>query len=458
MPDYPTTARLWPYQPNWDDGVDVQVEYRTDIFTARSGREQRRALRSAPRRQITYSVALDGETRQRFVRDIRTWQGRPMLLPDPLRSARISAFVPADSDVFTLPAIPHWLGVGTELLIAGSLRRTVTAVDADLAAVTVDDHFADVLAVGTRVQPLLRGILGGSISAAHPVSRVATARLVFAVEPGTEPAPAEGGPGVYIHEGREVFAKRPNWVDGVGEAFEWPVEQVDYGHGRVSTFQPIEMGWLTQTATYLNVGPTEQTEMESFYHRMRGRRGEFLMPTWTDDITVVGDAAEGSPTLLVTGLDDGETGAIMIRLRSGRVLTRQVTATAGGQITVNRTWLEAFTAADVAMVCRLEVARFSSDALTFEWPTTVAAQVKIGFRTLEPLPAENPVEPLDDLSQYLLETSWGDYLDPLDDLDWAVNVRYPAIQFEALPWNMVHEDVLDSFDYFINFTIPESME
>ena len=48
---------LFPFPHNWSASLKVDVSYKTEIIQSRIMREQRLALRSQPRKQITLSVS-----------------------------------------------------------------------------------------------------------------------------------------------------------------------------------------------------------------------------------------------------------------------------------------------------------------------------------------------------------------------------------------------------------------
>ncbi|HLP67781.1 MAG TPA: hypothetical protein VK181_09705, partial [Rhizobium sp.] len=54
----PLPENLWPWTINWKDGLNIAEEFKTDIIEARSGREQRIAMRSTPRKTLEFSILL----------------------------------------------------------------------------------------------------------------------------------------------------------------------------------------------------------------------------------------------------------------------------------------------------------------------------------------------------------------------------------------------------------------
>ena len=459
-----TRAHLWPFAPNWRETPEFTAEFKTDIITSRSGKEQRRALRSTARRSLSYSVTASYEDRQRLVQLLSRWQSRPMLMADPTRSVRTSSGV--SGSTLTVSAPPDWMAAGKQILVEGSLV-TVTSVSG--TTVTFTPAIADALPQGTVVRPSLTGLLSGTMTATHPTSRVAEARITLAIDPGSEPANT-GEPSLYMLAGREVFTLSPNWGETVSQAYDWPVEQVDYGFGRLKSYVPIDQGWMAQTATFVGIGRDTVDEIERFFNRQQGRRGEFMMPTGMQDISLRDTAIVGTNYLRAVGTDiydnyheDSRYRAVALKVTGNRLLLRAITgmyliSDGLGTDTVlefSADWFENIDPADVLTISWLPVMRFASDELTFEWPTDEVAQVQMAMRSLENLPAEDPLVALDGAAQWLLEV-WGEAgIAPFDDLDWLVNVRYPAIWWWPLAWVMVNEGVIDNFDLLVNQEYPE---
>ncbi len=55
-----TRAKVSPLLPNWSSAYTVEYAYKTDMFVSRSGREQRRALRTSPRKKIAFNASPHG--------------------------------------------------------------------------------------------------------------------------------------------------------------------------------------------------------------------------------------------------------------------------------------------------------------------------------------------------------------------------------------------------------------
>lgn len=70
-----------PLSPVINRPYKVRREYRTEILTSRSGREQRRALRATPRKTVEFQTTLSPANAHTFHREMVTAQGREIILP-----------------------------------------------------------------------------------------------------------------------------------------------------------------------------------------------------------------------------------------------------------------------------------------------------------------------------------------------------------------------------------------
>lgn len=426
---------IWPFRPNWNAPPEITIGYKTDIVTSRSGREQRRALRQQPRKTISYTTLVDSAERQKMLAFLARYQGQQMWAGDPTRKTLTSGTATAGS--VSIPPT-DWVTLGQQILfeIDGVPAVTGTITSVAGSTVTFSPANADPIAVGAVVRPALLSRVTAAVGLVHPVNRVAQAQVSLVVEPGTEMFP-EDVTGIYQLEGREIFHFKPNWVSPVTLTLDWPVEQVDYGIGRVATYQPMTQGNTLISASFLGYTRDRADEIEAFFRRMQGRRGEFFMSSGMDDMQLAGNwlLADASTALLEGGtpLDlfsaDLGYGGIEIRLVDGRRLFRSITTAyatgANTTIEVNSPWPEAINRAQITCISWLQVFRFASDDMTWTWRTDQVGEAQIAMQSLEYLAAEGTVDALDGAAQWALEY-WGDEaaMNIFASLDRTVNEVY----------------------------------
>lgn len=427
-------AKIWPFAPNWSDPVDVELEFRTDVTTSRSGREQRRALRRTPRRTISYKVTIADEDMRGFNRLMATWQSRPMLMPDPVRFTYCPDGMPSNGTVVRVDSVPAWLTTGRTVVLEASGESelyVVSEIDSGTGYITLDSGASHAWPAGTKMRLAVSGLLSGNLRARHPISRVTEFTVTFAVDPGSEPID-EGDPGTARLNGREVLLAKPNWGETVESTFIWAPEQIDFGFGTIQSSNPRAYGLMARRAVFL----ATSRDLEQFFCRQRGQRGEFLMPTWLNDLPLKETAVGGTTFFRVAGSEtfDDYAGhpvykAIAVILSNGDHVYREVTGitvdtapdgSTDSIVTVDKAWSTDITVDDVAMVSWMPVNRFATDQVTFEWLTDGLMQVNLPVQTLEYLAAENALISIEDVDGVVL-------LEDLDTFDLMVNVIYPEI-------------------------------
>lgn len=393
---------VWPFLPNLrrSDYI-VSREYATEIIVSRSGKEQARANRQTPRKRIEYVTGQTGDCLRDFNKYMVTAQREQLAIPDRVRYVRLAAELPGGNTSITVDPLPAWIVAGASLMLVDGTRHGYRTV-AGVIGTGVTFNESDILAwpAGTRLHPALLGYLDARIPSPVLSQRgIIEVSVSFEVDPGIEDAEDEGS-ATYTLGGREVFLTRPDrWAQIRFDRVQEGMGEVDFGHGRVSRFFPIEFSTAIWEATYTGCDFDAADALRQFFDRMDGRRGEFYMPTFLPDLNPTAGVTAAGTTLVVTGVlgstYNGSSiyGAVALKKSDGTWITRVVSsvATTGSNqstITVSSAWGSTVALADILMVCWLPVWRFASDILTMNWRRDTVATVKMSFQMIEKLTVE----------------------------------------------------------------------
>lgn len=395
-------AKIWPFPVDWGDSYKVTLSFKTDIWSSRSGKEQRRAARKTPRRSLQFSSVAVGESLRRFRRLMASWQNKTLVMPDVVRATTLSASVDGGDLVIPVASTADWLASGaTVVLINGEDReiRKIAYVDGLNVVMTAGGA---AWPAGTKVHPGLEGMVASELPTNLPTNAVAKIDVRFNVTPASEPALSSGTPDATL-AGREVFTKTPNWARGTDVTFSYPSENVDYGSGVIATFRPIGFGTQVPRATFVGQDAAAVLKLEQFFRRARGRQGEFYLSSRVDDLPMAAPSLVGNFYLRVVGQEvyaaytqDTVHRAVEVLLTNGTRIWRavdQVDVVNDGDgndtlLHVTQAWPQTFAPSDVVRISWMPVSRFASDEMTIEWLSNTVAQTQLSMQSLEALPAE----------------------------------------------------------------------
>lgn len=435
-------TELWPLVPNWASGLKETYEFRTEIITSRSGKEQRRALRTTPRRSVGYDSIVTDDALRRMEGQLARSQESLMLGADFVRGVKTTSALPITGNTVQVRSVPAWLTVGAK--VALSYRRTSRLFTVQNIAGTTLTFIepAEVgFGAGSRISRVVAGYVEPSLQTTRVTGTVATVATVFEPDPATEPVD-EGAidPSAWF-DGREIFMARPNWTRSPTVTFAHDIETVDYGRGRTRRFTPVTFGTTTRQATYLGRSIAEMDSVRQFFARRKGRRGEFYLPTWSDDMVLAAPVPAMTNQMRIAGrqvFDDYSSDtarrSILAVNKDGSAIAFKfdsITLSGGDSVLhLTDTFPFDILPSDVKQVCWLQLSRFASDTLTVEWVSDGVAQCALSITSLEYADAEpTDLGEWDALTLYMLSTFGWDFTENVltDPLQWAVNVRYPDI-------------------------------
>lgn len=391
-------AVLWSPTVDWNRGVTEVFNFKTSIVPSFSGKEQRRALRNRPRRTLTLRHTLGVEENQTYDSLVRRYQNRPMLVPHwhLAQPTVIDAF--AGEKVLTLlDPVSQYIEWGGYLTLAQGGKTLLVQVESfDDNLVNLAEPLEASWLAGTRVVPVMRGLMNSDLSVSKLTSGVMQAEVAFEILPQEDrrllPVTAPVKAFTLNNETREVVTKRPNWSTAVSVQDSWEYTNLNYADGPFNILAGEEQGHRTIKANWTFFSVAEVDAFLALFNRLQGSRVACWLPSGLLDFQITRDVAAGArmyvkPSALTDPrlvLDPG-TG-IIIRMVDGTLYPAMVNTAAEQE---NGEWLivldrsvPALHLGDIAMVNLMYRVRSASDGVTLQWITDTKAEMTMSFITV----------------------------------------------------------------------------
>lgn len=390
------TKRFLPVVPNWSTPFKAAYEFKTDIITSWDGKEQRRAVRANPRRQLSFMANAWAEGKLSLDYFMASWMTKPTLMPDFVTFVDIIIEMDAEATSAVVDGDMWWVKPGMTVAIYN--RKGVMETRTVLALASNNIIFVEstdtVFSVGARISPVFEGRVQVTPKVPRATSATVGYQVQFDVDPGTfDYTPAAGN----TYSGfREAFSRKPDWKGGIDVDHVWPRETVDYEFGRVAHFVPYLFPGRISRMDFLGRSYADVKTAVDFFHRHRGRWREFVVPTWENDVPYSFIGA-GSSSVLISGQNFGRVH------RDSTVFRRIVLRHVDGSL-IHRAvdYIEVLEDTDSSVLWTTEslptvpltpatlhgiswglVSRFATDRLEVEWLTDSVAQFSMTFQSLE---------------------------------------------------------------------------
>lgn len=412
-------AMVFQWLPNWQTPFEKTMAYKTEVFSSYSQIEQRRALRASSRDSYSFMLSGTQEKMRSILTTAAGWQRRLFLVPDVVRSVRFDAALPPAANRVVFSAVPWWVKIGRYVMLEWRGQVGYRRVS-DIQGVEV--FFSDVDSsswpVGAKVRPMYSARLLSGVPTRALTSATVQATFDFSLEPAEETdrvlGDADG-----LFDGLEVYYKRPNWATPLSIDHSAKLDLLDFDRGRRHVRAPSGFSGRTQKLAFLNRDAADADHAEAFFHRMKGRRGTFYMPTWTKDLVPHAAIEAGEKQMVVRQIDvaqmladDTAHKAVVLIGRDGSKYPNRVTsiqAVGGGYgldwglfygqapdggaddtqqlVTLNfrDEWPVSLEPSEVVYASWLMACRFASDSQTFQYPTEDVSQFQMSITQIRDL-------------------------------------------------------------------------
>lgn len=391
----------------------ITYEFKTEISVSTAGKEQRVARRNTPRKFHTREVLLRGDELRDMNRRMRLNQAREWTMMEVPRFTIMDQPFGIGEERIYMAEVPEWAVAGNRIVLeAGGQAVSFIVRGSTPEYVEVFGYSEVNWPIGTKMTYAMVGHMKASLDNERHTNEHSTLKVDFEVSPTSE-AFIDPPAAPRVFNSREVMMLRPNWSNGVGASFEWESTTLDFGAGPVARFTPIKFPAETRRLTFLGRDFAGVEAVRNFFYRMRGRQGEFYMPTWELEIfpmaqtTIAGIplyAQVGDANLRIKGrefadqfLESTVYKAFFVWMKSGevrmnRIIGMDVVIDELGNdtlLTLQYPWEERIEVDEVYGFGWMPLWRLSSDQMTVDWLTNSVGQVQLTMQTIEDLPPEN---------------------------------------------------------------------
>lgn len=392
-------ARLFPFQPNWQSEVNEILEWKTDVIRARNGDEQRRQLRTVPRRSFEYSILTAGEQASMLEAYLWGWQSEYFALPVWTDGTRLQSGVTSGAINLSLGSTAH-LGFKADdhavLFVSPKQFEVVSVLSVSPTGLMLSTGTLYPWPAGTKVMPVMLGHLGTSLQTSRHSGAVSVVGNISFTASGVDAdanlpvLPQEAG-----YDGYEVYTKRPNWQSAIDNTFVADFDTVDTGTGAVNVYLKSPVSRVVRPIEWMLKDRDQMTAFRGFLARLRGQQKTCWLPSWHDDFALAPNHVASSLNLRVKGTwfngmvgVDPHRDRIMVTYANGTHEFRRIVTMAsdyGTDTTVLQLDSVLGTTVHVGDNLQLRLllkCRLATDKIVIPWHTDSIATPKTSFTTV----------------------------------------------------------------------------
>jgi hypothetical protein len=294
---------VFSFRPNWREPMPERLAFLTDVQAATEGAEQRRSLRSTPRRTFDADFLLTGPERTFWDLFINRLGGGEVVAPLYWEVVRLTSPLTAtvtDRIDFDTSYREWQYHEGRLAILMGK-----TALDYEVVEIAaVDAGGVDLVSpvtrpwpMGTSLLPLRRASLEQVGDLDHKTAGVATVTAQLRVVGPNPWTPAEDDSVVYA--GLPVMLSEPNWVDDLATSMRREMALLDTEVGLTYQVDTVGRAFLGQAHRWFLTGRQRLAGFRDLVYRHRGRAGAFWLPTFKADLRLANSPGSGATQIEV---------------------------------------------------------------------------------------------------------------------------------------------------------------
>lgn len=371
----------FPWLIDWAKGVREKLTWATDILQSSTGAEQRRALRLAPRRNLSAPVILNKRERQFF--DVATfgWAARVWAVPIWFDIQLLAGGVSTGAVVIACDTVQRDFRTnGLIMLLSESAFQYETAEILSITStqLTLKRPLINNWPAGTRLYPARTARLEQAPKLTRLTDELQATDVDFLiVEPCEWPAvmPAT------LYRGYPVFDATPDESQDLTSQYQHLLLQLDNGSASALVTDTANLAFPVVQHRWQLFGRAERAAFRSLMYGFNGRQKAAWIPTHADDLTLAAIVTNTSTTMDIVAIGytrfaQVKTGRndIRVQMRNGTVYYRRITAAGEVTVDIERVQINAsfgveINPADVVRISWMMLMRADSDSVEIQHET-----------------------------------------------------------------------------------------
>lgn len=347
-----------------------RLSWKTDIIQAHD-REQRIAIRKAPRQSFDYRFFLTGREYSALTVKLHKWAHQLHAIPVWLEGATAGSISEGALEIPFDTRYADYREGGMAIILDADMSYEVVDV------VSVAD---DKLAIIRKFPRAMKNVTVYPLRFSHvfdgfrftrgDVESGAFVSATFSIDDNVYLS-ASGSHTQY--RGKDIIEVPTISAGGISERIARSIDVFDNGAAQPEIDTINGYPTYLRTVTFLARTRKEMWSLRQFLHRIRGRQGTFWLPSWNNDFSLAANYTTGSITMAVQSVEwfkYRDHGDIVIDLKDGTRLFVHVTgateAEGGDVLTMETPIAREILIEDVRHMMFLYHVRFDSDELTID--------------------------------------------------------------------------------------------
>jgi hypothetical protein len=364
-----------------DGGISETWSWKTTVSMAKSGKEQRLALLSIPRRSFQFTQTLPDERSRRAAESlIRNYLGRTVTLPLYNQMTRVTDWAYPGDSFIAFDADKTDIRDGEYAVAFNPYTQTFTRLRIGIvspAGATLEDALTSAIGEGWFIMPVLEtamdensGYNFGAVIGGFPIALRSMQRRSLS-------APASPSRLTYFGS-LPVIEDKPIATSDLPHVFDKGIETIDIGTSIPEQFSDQSNSYFSGARSWLIDSVDQYKWWAEFADYAKGRQKPFLLPTFREDLPIVGGPFSSPDQFITSNVDylDNFAFASYKRLRIETssavylVTATAVTDNGDGTITVD---VSSSLSGSIEKVSYVNLARFNTDQIQIAHETNYSA-------------------------------------------------------------------------------------